>query len=75
MHRERSNAPYPKAFKIEAVRLYRESSKSRKEVTPAKRGWQGKVFPPEAQVLAFAAMETKQTGSGNCNYYAAVLHR
>ena len=32
MHRERSNAPYPREFKIEAVRLYRESGKSLKEV-------------------------------------------
>jgi transposase len=32
MHRERSNAPYPMDFKIEAVRLLRESGKSLKEV-------------------------------------------
>jgi len=32
MHRERSNAPYPMDFKIEAVRLLRESGKCLKEV-------------------------------------------
>ncbi len=32
MHRKRSNAPYPMDFKIEAVRLLRESGKSLKEV-------------------------------------------
>ena len=32
MKRERSNAPYPLEFKVEAVRLYRESGKSLREV-------------------------------------------
>ena len=56
MHRERSNAPYPMDFKIEAVRLYRESGKSLKEVaedlgvsTNALREWV-KRFEVEAGV-------------------------
>jgi transposase-like protein len=32
MHRERSNVPSPMDFKIQAVRLLRESGKSLKEV-------------------------------------------